>query len=199
MNRREALKNTALFMGYAASASTIASLVSACKTDSNPKTAETDWKPTFFTADQYATVAELAETLLPRTKTPGAKDVGAPQFIDAILKNCTEEENRKAFTTDLKVFMDRCAKEEGKAYPACDPAKRSALLGQLEEETMAIMEAPNRSEDAPPPFYMTLKSLAMTGYFLSEKIGKEVLRYDPIPGDYQGCIPYTTGQHTWAF
>ena len=33
-----------------------------------------DWKPEFLSANQANTVAEMAETILPKTKTPGAKN-----------------------------------------------------------------------------------------------------------------------------
>ena len=36
-------------------------------------------------------------------------------------------------------------------------------------------------------FFAKMKELTLTGYFTSEKVGKEVLNYDPIPGDYKGC------------
>ncbi|MEM1320733.1 MAG: gluconate 2-dehydrogenase subunit 3 family protein [Bacteroidota bacterium] len=196
MNRREALKNTALFMGYAVSASSLATLMSGCQTE-GPTTSE--WKPEFLTADQYTTVSEMTETILPRTQTPGAKDVGVAQFIDKLLKNCTEEKNRQAFTQGLDAFMAKCQKDNGKSFADSQAEKRNEIVGQLEAEMMALRSDPARADDAPTPFYETLKSLAMTGYFSSEKIGKEVLRYDPVPGPYQGCIPYKEGEHTWAF
>ena len=46
--------------------------------------------------------------------------------------------------------------------------------------------------DPHPPvitFYRRMKSMVLMVYFTSEKIGKEVLVYDPVPGDYHGCIP----------
>lgn len=39
-------------------------------------------------------------------------------------------------------------------------------------------------------FYRSFKSLAIRGYCTSKEIGSEVLKYEPIPGPYQGCIPF---------
>ena len=48
-------------------------------------------KPVFFTADQDATVAELADTIIPATKTPGAKAAKVNEVIDIIVKDCYRE------------------------------------------------------------------------------------------------------------
>ena len=50
---------------------------------------------------------------------------------------------------------------------------------------------------APITFFRRMKSLTLMGYFTSEKIAKEVLVYDPVPGTYIGCMPYN-GQNSWA-
>ena len=39
------------------------------------------------------------------------------------------------------------------------------------------------------PFFFRMKELTFAGYFLSEEIGENILNYQPIPVDYQGCIP----------
>ena len=82
MNRRDALKQTALLTGYALSASTIASIMNGCKASGDPA-----WVPQFLTEEQGALVAEMAECLIPRTDTPGAKDVFVHEFIDLMLKD----------------------------------------------------------------------------------------------------------------
>jgi hypothetical protein len=43
-------------------------------------------------------------------------------------------------------------------------------------------------------FYRELKSMILWGYFTSEKVGTEVLTYNPIPGSYVGCRPLEEGE-----
>ena len=83
IDRREALRKTALMMGAAISASAFAGLMQGCKT-----TPELTYVPRFFNEDQGRLVMEVAEIIIPKTDTPGAKDVGVPGFIDTMLKDC---------------------------------------------------------------------------------------------------------------
>src|SRR5438105_405445 len=99
IDRREALKKTAWIMGAAVSASTVAAFLQSCK--SAP---DLNYKPVFFNEDQAKIVSELAETIIPKTDTPGAKDVGVPNFIDMMLKDCYKEDDQKSFLEGLSKF-----------------------------------------------------------------------------------------------
>jgi hypothetical protein len=50
----------------------------------------------------------------------------------------------------------------------------------------------------PVGFYRDLKSAVLYAYFSSEEIGKNVLSYDPIPGEYRGCMPLSEVGNTWS-
>src|SRR5829696_2790997 len=43
--------------------------------------------PTFFTKAEYAVLSEVAEIILPRTDSPGAKDAGVPAALDSLMSN----------------------------------------------------------------------------------------------------------------
>jgi len=36
------------------------------------------------------------------------------------------------------------------------------------------------------------------GYYTSEKVGEEILSYDPVPGVFQGCIPLSDVGNAWS-
>ena len=42
-------------------------------------------------------------------------------------------------------------------------------------------------------FLRLTRELVIVGYFTSEKIGKTLLRYDPVPGRYDADIPPENG------
>ncbi|MEM8909460.1 MAG: gluconate 2-dehydrogenase subunit 3 family protein [Bacteroidota bacterium] len=48
------------------------------------------------------------------------------------------------------------------------------------------------------PFYRTLKELTLLGYFASEEVGENILKYDPIPGSYSGCVPLADIGIAWS-
>ena len=50
---------------------------------------------------QNETVATIAELIIPKTDTPGARDAGVPGFIDVMLAEWGDDEQRQMFTAGL--------------------------------------------------------------------------------------------------
>lgn len=188
MNRREYIKNTTLLLGYAVSAGAVSELLTSCQ-----KEAQLAWKPVFLTNNQANTIAEVAETILPKTATPGAKELGVPQFIDRMLKELLNEADQKEFVEGIEKLDNRCEQDYSKPFVECTQEQREEILTTLDKEAakfppslwgIVLVEKPD-----PITFFRRMKSLTLMGYFTSEKIGKEVLAYDPVPGQYIGCMP----------
>ncbi len=195
MNRREYIKNTALALGLGVSGVAFSEIFIACAKD-----AKLDWKPVFLSTNQAATIAEIAETILPKTKTPGAKELGVPQFIDKMVNDTMDAKGKEQFVKDLDAFNEVCKDKYGKNFVELEPVKREAYLLELEKENPRSgmnLWGINLEPDAPKPtFYKTVKSLTLFGFYTSESIGKNVLVYDPIPGEYMACMPLK-GQNAW--
>jgi hypothetical protein len=47
-------------------------------------------------------------------------------------------------------------------------------------------------------FFKTIKDLTITGYFSSEIGATQALRYEEIPGRYDGDLPYKKGDKAWG-
>jgi len=106
MERRDILKASAIFLGYGLVGGTSLAVLNGCKADPS-----TDWKPSFFTQDQISMLAEVAERIIPKTDTPGAKDALVHRYMDdAVRWNYTEEE-QVLFKTAIGQF-DSIAEEE---------------------------------------------------------------------------------------
>ena len=43
-----------------------------------------------------------------------------------------------------------------------------------------------------------IKQMTVWGYFSSEVGATQALRYVPVPGRFEGCIPYNEGEKAWA-
>jgi gluconate 2-dehydrogenase gamma chain len=192
IDRREALRKTALLMGAAVSASAMAGILNGCKS-----TPELNYKPVFFTEEQAMLVSELAGIILPKTDTPGAKEVGVPNFIDKVLKECYKKEDQERFLTGLTAFDEEAKKTYGDSFIYCKLEDQLALVKKANEE--AVKEKKANYGVKPPFFYMT-KELTMLGYFTSEVGATQVLQYEPVPGKYKGCIPLSEAGNgkTWA-
>ncbi|TLY53848.1 MAG: gluconate 2-dehydrogenase subunit 3 family protein, partial [Gammaproteobacteria bacterium] len=96
MNRREVLQQVAWLMGGTLSAPAVLGVLEGCRAAENAA-----WKPQFLSERQAELVAEVAEIMIPRTATPGAKDVGVPAFIDAMLKEAYPREDRERYLSGL--------------------------------------------------------------------------------------------------
>src|SRR3954468_2117884 len=101
MDRREALKRTALMMGGILSAPTIFGILNGCTAKPT-----IDWKPEAFSEDQGILVSQVSEIIIPKTDTPGAKEVGVPRFIDQIVKDVFTKDERDKFIAGLNAFND---------------------------------------------------------------------------------------------
>jgi gluconate 2-dehydrogenase gamma chain len=61
----------------------------------------------FFSPAQFAVLSELVETIIPRTDTPGAKDAGVPEAMDALMINWASAERQEQFRTLIDVSVPR--------------------------------------------------------------------------------------------
>ncbi|GJM35505.1 MAG: hypothetical protein DHS20C18_45060 [Saprospiraceae bacterium] len=202
MDRREAIKRTALFTGYALSSSVIAGVMQGCQ----PEPTGPDWTPQFFTEEQASQVNAMVDVMLPPTATPGAVELGVPAFIDLMVKDWYQAKDQTHFLAGLEMVNQRAQTDHGKSFLKSSSEQQLAVMNAIDEDTRAKLkeQAINQSgeeenEDTPYwPFMHKFKNLALLGYFSSKKIGTEVLNYDPIPGGYEGCIPYEEGGAAWA-
>jgi len=193
MERRDAIRYTAFFMGATLSASAITSILEGCKVD----TSET-WMPTHFSSGETDFISELGETILPKTKTPGAKDAMVERFIDTCRPlRFTAEVNDK-FKKNLHTLMEQAKTDLGKDFMKATPEARLEWVNTLEKTSFEAVKAQPDMPEEEKPFYLELKMNILGGYFLSEIVAKEYFAFDPVPGRYDPCIPYEEVGKAWA-
>lgn len=196
MNRRDALKNTALLGGGTVLSTSFLALVQACQ-----QADRLTWEPQFLNADQARLVTALVETILPATDTPGGIDVKVDILIDLIYAKTLDEEQQQGVLKAMNQFNETCKAKFGQVFYELDAEQKKTLL--LEEEAKAPKFVRGVwgyavEEQQPVGFYRSFKSLAIRGYCTSREIGEQVLNYDPIPGPYQGCIPFSEVGKVWS-
>jgi hypothetical protein len=196
MNRREATKNTALLFGLTVSGGAISSLFSSCQ-----KQNRLDWKPVFFTEDEALNISALCETILPKTDTPGARELKVDIFVDLMMKETLSPEDQQHVKKGYGRFVELTAEMFDKDFHKLLVEEQKEVLKALSKETnkfvMSVWGSPI-GEQPPLDFYRRIKQFSMIGYFTSERIGKDVLAYDPIPGGQKGCIPFDEVGRSWS-
>lgn len=187
MDRRTALKRTALMMGGALSSSAIAGVLNGCTAKK-----QVDWKPVFLTEDQAAATAELAERIIPATDTPGAKDVGIPEFMDMMLNDVYTEEEQQHFVDGIAKLNQDSQSQYGEDFANLEPEQMDAII-QMQADAVQGYEGQGK------PFFLMAKELVMLGFYTSEIGATQVLQYAQVPGRYEGCISVEeAGGKTWA-
>ncbi len=186
LNRRQVLQRVAYLMGGAVSAPAVLGLLNGC----SPKQPEATWQPVLLTKEQGAVVAAISEIIIPRTDTPGAVDVGVPAFIDTMLKDVYEQEDRERYLAGLKAFDDAARTAHGKAFVDLSKSQQTELVKQVHDEAVAVELAYDpRPKTLRRPFILMTKELTLLGFFCSEPGATKVLQYVAVPGGYQPCVP----------
>ncbi|RAK02619.1 gluconate 2-dehydrogenase subunit 3-like protein [Larkinella arboricola] len=195
MNRRDALMRVAALMGTTLSLPALADTLEASATKR-----AVSGKPLLFTADQDTMVAEMTEVIIPTTNTPGAKAAKVNEIIDIILKDCYPQKEQKLFLDGLAHTNELSQASYNKNFVALDEKQRIEVMTKLQaeaaEQRKAMANLP--AEQRYTPFFNTLKSLTLNGYFTSQIGATQALEYVAVPGRFQGCIDLKPGQKAWA-
>lgn len=188
MNRRDAIKKTAGIMGMTITASAGIGLLKGCTPTGDPK-----WQPKFLQLDQINLISSIAESILPKTDTPGAIDLHVPEFIDLMLKDNYSPSDQKTFKEGLVSFKQNALAKFSNTFEICNQEEKTKLL--KEEETKSFEHYSNSHKKT---FYLILKELTILGYYTSEYVMTNMLDYHPVPGRYEGCIPITENDRLYV-
>jgi len=142
-----------------------------------------------FDAHQNETVATIAELIIPKTDTPGARDAGVPAFIDVMLADWGDDDQRKMFTGGLTNIDERSRGAYGKEFIGCTPDQQAEILQDLDYELARLRDA---KADTSGNFFGAMKWLTLTGYYTSEVGATSELHYRVVPGRFEPC--YTLEQ-----
>jgi hypothetical protein len=188
MNRRDAISRVALLLGGTVIGSDLF-LQFGC----TPKAEKIN---NLFDADQLKILDEIAETILPQTTTPGAKAAKVGQFMTVMVQDCYNKEDQEVFVKGISKLDDASNKKFGKKFLEASAEQRKGLLNELDKEQKEF--GSTKKPEEPNHYFRMMKELTLLGFFTSEVGATKVLRYLPVPGKYEGCIPYKKGDRAWA-
>ena len=190
MNRRDALNRVALILGGTVVGGT--AFLEGCR--SGDKTVTAAGLP--LSQENIAFLDEVAETIIPATTTPGAKAAKVGEFMNTMVMDCYEEKDQKIFLEGISKIDEACNKMHGHTFMKAPPEHKKEVLVAIDKEAKDYGKS--KKPDDPNHYFSLMKQLTLTGYFTSEVGCTQALRYEAVPGRYEGCIPYKKGDKAWA-
>lgn len=184
LSRREAIKRAALLVGATLTPAFLEGIARA-QSSAVMLTA----KPVNLSTLQFTLVDAIAERILPRTDTPGARDVGVPSFIDLMFGAYMTAADKTTWVEGLADVEARSQRAHGKGFAHVAAAQQDAMLKTVAADSQ-------RKEKT---FFHQIRDLTLVGYFTSEPVGRNVTQFDPIPGRYDACLPLSeVGKRSWT-
>lgn len=142
----------------------------------------TAFKPKFFTAHEYATVAILVDVIIPKDERSGsATDAGVPEFMDFIVG---DQPPRQTAMRGGLAWLDReCERRFDKRFVACDDAQRRDVLDDISD-----LEPPTVTLTQGVAFFRMFRDLTASGFWTS-KMGIADLQYigNTFVAEWKGC------------
>lgn len=127
---------------------------------------------------RLAILDSIAETIIPRTATAGARDAKIGAFIDVMIRDCYYPDMQEKLNNGIHEIAVEGKKEIGRPFEEATQMEREEFL-------TAYDEAAASSGDH---FFTTLKELTLLGYFTSEEAATDgVVNYNPVPTRYEPC------------
>lgn len=129
------------------------------------------YQPKVLTAAEIKWAAALADTIIPRTDTPGASDAGVPVFFDRALNG--NPALLKRYRAGAASLDGKSQAKFGKAFDGITEEQRSVVLAEFTSD----------------PFFKLAKDLTIDGYYsskdgLMKELGWNANTYLP---EFKGC------------
>ena len=140
IDRREALRRVSALLGGAALVGG-SSLLTACgRADEKARDSAAATGAGPFTAADIAYLDEVAETILPETKTPGAKAAKVGAFMALMVTDSYQEKDQKVFRDGMQKLDAASQEANGVSFMKATPAARLALLERFDREAKEYMD-----------------------------------------------------------
>ena len=140
------------------------------------------YTPKFFTPEEYATVAVLADLTIPAdARGPSATGAGVPEFMDFVMVE--EMENRDRMRKGLAWLDTESESRFKKSFVNADEHDQKKILNDIAWPKKARPEFAEAAQ-----FFNEFRNLTATGYW-SSQVGIEDLKYigNTFVQQWTGC------------
>jgi Gluconate 2-dehydrogenase subunit 3 len=169
MKRRSAIKNLSMALGGLVSLPTWAS----------GWTSQSIGQFSNLATNDEALLAEIVETIIPETNTPGAKSLKVHQFAMRMINDCYGEAAQNTMKQGLVLINEFSQQNCQKSFmESSNPQRMDTFLKMI-----------TSSNSVAKQFADMIKRLTIQGYTNSEYYMVHQLKFNMAPGYYHGCVP----------
>jgi hypothetical protein len=136
-----------------------------------------------ISGNQQSILADLAEAIIPKTSSPGAKDISSHLFTLMMVDDCFDQDAQKKFVSGLAQFDTMAKTKFGSSFINCAPAQKEELLKSMENKTGV--------PDDILSFYSSMKRLTIQSFTSSQYYLTKIHVYELVPARFHGCVPVT--------
>jgi len=173
MNRRNILKGMGVITLYSTFPSILSEFLVSCNTKGKILRAS------FFSDDEFQTMEQLTDSMMPKTSLPGSIDTQVPYFLDLVVKNCMSSSDQQIIKNGLRQLEDK------ENFASLSREERLNSIKKIDDAAF--------KNDADKAWFRIIKKLALIGHFTSQEGMTKGLNYVKVPGDYEACISYKEG------
>jgi gluconate 2-dehydrogenase gamma chain len=161
--------------------------------DASRELARADWKPVFLDEHQNETLIVLADLIIPKTGTPGAKEALANRFIDRLLA-VESRETQRAFLDALAYVDGECMVRFHTAFRYL-PAESQVDFLRLLAYPHSLATWGEAASDSPGYKHFSALKGWISRAFYSSEVGMRELGWDGPPhAEFEGCA-HPEGSH----
>ena len=155
----------ALLSGSALFPSVLASFLTGCANKDM-----SGYVPKFFSKEEYQSITEIIDIIIPATKTKSASQVNTQVFLDQVFDQCFTKEEQATLKAGIKTLTEEFAKAKNKEQYIIDVDKKAFQ----KDESLA--------------YFKTLKQYTMIGFFTSQEGETKASNYVKVPDGYKGEV-----------
>lgn len=131
-----------------------------------------------FNNEQQNLLTGIVDTIIPKTSSWGAVELGVPIYLLAYLNQCVEPDVQNNVKTQLSQLEKYAKKEQTKPFLKCTQAAR--------EQVLLIF---SNSKQAPETeFFNLVKKHTVHGFLTSKEVKTGPYHYRIAPGHFKGCV-----------
>jgi hypothetical protein len=161
MNRRKVIQSMGLITTHAMFPTLLSTFASCGKANREKEELQ------FFDENEWNTLLQILDVMIPGTDTPSASDVGTQYFLDEICTHCMTKEQQQLIHEGFQMFFNQ----------------KQPLEEMVKEGDRKAFD-----KDDEWAWFRVIKQYALIGFFTSEAGTTQASNYVKFPGDYVGEI-----------